>query len=122
MAEKRRTIFKRIGLLFVAAIGFTTTTPEAASWASVIEGKIGIEDEAGVPIPYVTVWSAVEQPAEHTRAAVWPAAHLSVADLWRVAQRYGALHDIISSFGDKPVPYLGIQPMGNAARLSKRNR
>lgn len=114
MAQKRRTIVKRIGLLCVAAIGFTTTTPEAASWAPVIEGKIRVEDEAGVPIPYVTVWSAVEQPAEHTRATVWPAAHLGIADLWRVTQRYGALHDIISSFGDKPVPYLGIPPMGNA--------
>lgn len=114
MGETRRTIFKRIGLLCVAAIGFTTTMPEAASWAPVIEGKIRVEDEAGVPIPYVTVWSAVEQPAEHTRATVWPAAHLSVADLWRVTQRYGAQHDIVSSFGDKPVPYLGIPAMGNA--------
>lgn len=110
----RRTIFNRIGLLCIAAIGFTTTTSEAASWNRTIEATIRIEDETGVPIPYVTAWFAMEQPVEHTRATVWPAAHLSVADLWRITQRYGALHDIISSCGEKPVPYLGVPVMGNA--------
>jgi hypothetical protein len=85
----------------------------AQSDADTIEVSVRVEDESGQPIPYVTVWSAIEYDRKHVKedGSLRP---LSVDDLWRVTRRYGVLHDIICEVGDKPVAALRVPVMGNA--------
>jgi hypothetical protein len=78
-----------------------------------IDVAVTVLDETGKPVPYVTVWSAIEYDKKHVKDE---GNHrtLTVDDLWRVTLRYGELHDIICEVGDKPVASLVVPVMGNA--------
>lgn len=78
-----------------------------------ISVAIKIQDESGKPIPFVAVWSAIEFDKAHVKDNGYYR-YLSVADLWRVTQRYSQLHDIISLASDKPVASLWVSVMGDA--------
>lgn len=99
------SFFAVLALAWVAPV-FAQSAPDA------VEVSITLVDETGQPIPYVTVWSAVEpgglQSAERRR-------FLTVDDLWRATQRYGGLHDVISRYGDKPIDSLRVPVMGDGS-------
>lgn len=87
----------------------------APAWSAedIIEVTVKVQDEAGLPIPYAAVWSAIEYDRRHVRDGD---AHryLSVDDLWRATLRYGALHDVIAQYGDKPIDAIRIPVMADA--------
>ncbi len=87
----------------------------AHAWSSddAIEVSVRVQDESGKPIPYVTAWSAINYDKKRIKDGGMQE-YLSIDDLWRVTQRYGALHDIVSQFGDKPVASLWVSVMGSA--------
>lgn len=80
-----------------------------------IRVHVKVIDEGGRPIPYVTMWSYVDMLPEHEQKAVWPKLFLRGDDLWRITQRYGNEHEIVSKYGDKPVPYLYVSLMVDGA-------
>lgn len=88
----------------------------AAAHADTIGVAITIQDEAGKPIPYVAVWSAIEFDRKHVTDEAGHKA-LTVDDLWRVTLRYSELHDIICEVGDKPVASLRVPAMGDEAGI-----
>ena len=74
---------------------------------------IAVQDEAGQPIPYVTVWGFIDIDPQIPHYAIF---HVGADDLWRMTQRYGPLHEIISDhLAGKPLAELGIFGMGDAA-------
>jgi hypothetical protein len=75
--------------------------------------NIRVRDEAQLPVPHVTVWSATEYEAHHLKD-FGPYQSLRTEDLWRAAQRYGGLHDIITEYGDKPLTMLKVRHMCDA--------
>lgn len=75
-----------------------------------------VRDEAGASVPHVTVWAATEYEAHHLKD-FGPYQSLKADDLWRVAQRYGNLHDLIAEYGDKPLAMLRIRHMSDATGL-----
>jgi tetratricopeptide (TPR) repeat protein len=78
-----------------------------------IEVSVKVLDEAGMPIPYAAVWSAIEYDRKHVRDSD-AYKTLSVDDLWRATLRYGALHDIVAQYGEKPVDTIRIPVMADA--------
>lgn len=77
-----------------------------------IDVSVTVQNESGKPIPYATVWRAIEFDGKHVKDSD-KSRHLSVDDLWRVTLRYGALHDIVSQVGDKPLASLWVPVMAN---------
>lgn len=74
---------------------------------------VRLRDETQAPIPHVTVWSATEYEPHHLMD-FGPYQTLMIEDLWRAAQRYGGLHDIITEYGDKPLTMLRVRHMSDA--------
>ena len=75
-----------------------------------VSALIAVQDEAGRPIPYITVWGFEEVDPKDSEYA---SSHLGAADLWRMTQRYGAQHEIISNYHyAKPVDGIDIFGMG----------
>lgn len=98
---------------FFAFLALLLAAPaSAASGTDAVEVSIALLDEAGQPIPYVTVWSTVEpggqQAAERRR-------FLTVDDLWNATRRYGGLHEVISRYGDKPLDSLRVPVMADGS-------
>lgn len=81
-----------------------------------IRVHIKVVDENGQPIPYVTVWFALRVEKSHQQN-IGIYQHIDVDDLWRITQRYGESHDIISRYGDKPLQGLKIRGMGNESGI-----
>jgi hypothetical protein len=97
----------------LACLALTMALPACAEPATdAVDVTIRIQDEAGQPLPYVTVWGAVEPGG---RQAADRHKFLTVDDLWRATQRYGELHEVISRYGDKPIESLRVPVMGDAA-------
>lgn len=85
-----------------------------AGWLDdTINVTVRIQDEVGVPIPYVTVWRAVEYDTAQVKSD-GQFQYLRSEDLKRITLRYAWSHDIASRFGDKPIPTLGIASLGDA--------
>ena len=78
--------------------------------------NIRLRDEAQAPVAHVTVWSATEYEPHHLRD-FGPYQALKVDDLWRAAQRYGGLHDIITEYGDKPLTMLKVRHMSDGSGI-----
>jgi hypothetical protein len=84
------------------------------SWfmSDVVDVQISVQDEAGTPIPYVTVWRYVNTINERDKFAEW--AELKMDDLWRMTTRYQESFEFAHAF-NRPVPALHVPPMGDAA-------
>lgn len=73
-----------------------------------VQVSIKVQDESGRAIPYVTAWRHVAINPAHTTLSKL---QLNSADLWRITQRYGDDHQVISFYGDKPVPGLEVMSL-----------
>lgn len=96
----------------MASIGLCTKAAQAGVMNDSVSVYINVVDENGQPIPYVTVWFALRVEKSHQQN-IEIYQHVDVDDLWRITQRYGGSHDIISRYGDKPLQGLKIRGMGN---------
>lgn len=107
-----RSSLKRFLAACAVSLTWLTAPVHAESDDGTIDVAVRVQDESGQPIPYVTVWSAIEYDRKHLKDE---GSHrtLSVDDLWRVTLRYGELHDIICEVGDKPVASLRVAILGN---------
>lgn len=111
----RRNFLQNLGLLGMASVGLCSKTVQASRMNDSVSVYFKVVDDDGRPIPYVTVWGYVSRLPEHEQNAVWPKLFLHDDDLWRITQRYGNEHEIVSEYGDKPVPYLHVSPMVSEA-------
>lgn len=78
--------------------------------SNVVDVQILVKDEAGRPIPYVTVWGFVADYTEIHKSEKW--AQLTMADLWRVTTRYQDSFEFAHAF-NKPVRNLVVPKMGD---------
>lgn len=109
-------MLKMLVSLTLAAMGLCCTVVQAQSnLKDTVTAQIVVQDEAGRPIPYVTVWAFEDLSPGHT---AFPGEHLGAADLWRVTERYGALHEEISDdSASKPLSGIHVAPMGDRAGI-----
>ena len=93
------------------ALGFQNSAA-MASWffSDVIDVVVQIQDEAGQPIPYVTVWGYVADYTEIHKSKKW--AQLTMDDLWRLTTRYQDSFEFAHTF-NKPVRNLDVPKMGD---------
>lgn len=112
LRTSRRLFLKNLMLNLVIVSASRTELAYSSPMDNTINVQIKIQDEAGCPVPYVSVWSAIEFAPGHVKPHAY-SQPLNLADLWRVTQRYGALHDVVSRFGDKPVNSLLVPVMGD---------
>lgn len=112
----RRYFLQNLGLLGLASVGLCPKPAQASLMNDSVSVDIKVVDEAGRPIPYVTVWFALGVERAHQLNS-GDFQHLDVEGLWRVTQRYGESHDIISRYGDKPLQGLKIRGMANESGI-----
>lgn len=75
--------------------------------------SIAVQDEAGRPIPYVTVWKVFQPCQRIDRPFDTQHPCLGSEDLLRQVTRYSSHFEIISDW-NKPVPKLRMPPIANA--------
>lgn len=96
-------------LMLVLALGIHG--PAIGGWFSdVIDVDIQIQDEAGSPIPYVTVWGYVVDFTDIHKSM--QRGQLTMDDLWRVTTRYQDSFEFAHAF-NKPVRNLEVPKMGD---------
>ncbi len=111
---------KRKLVLAACAVGLCWLSAPARSVDDPIDVTVKVQDESGRSIPFAAVWSAIEYDRTHLKGA-GHYKHLSVDDLWRVTQRYGALHDVVAQYGDKPIAGLRVPVMVDGAGLFRES-
>lgn len=75
-----------------------------------IDVTVRVQDEAGKPLPFVTVWrSVVLNPAHADKPDLYP----NMDDLWRISQRYRDTFEYALVFGLRPIPKVWICVMGD---------
>lgn len=80
---------------------------ESVALSNEIDVTLEIVDEQGRGVPYATIWSYL-LPRENLLA-------INAADLVRVTTRYQSSFEFaISTGSNRPIPYLGVNPMGDA--------
>ncbi len=75
-----------------------------------INVNLKVQDEAGRPIPFVTVWQFVKFDPTHTNGSD---ISLTMEDLWRCTVRYQDTFEYVVEHGDKPVRSILVPRMGN---------
>jgi len=75
-----------------------------------INVTIKVQDEAGQPIPFVTVWQFVKFDPAHTNGID---TSLTMEDLWRCTVRYKDTFEYVLEHGDKPIRLMIVPRMGN---------
>lgn len=81
-----------------------------------IDVTIKVQDEAGKPIPYVTVWHYIKPNPVHIKE---PDSQLTMDDLWRVTTRYKNTSEHMLWFGEKAISSLRIFEMGDGVGVLK---
>ena len=95
----------------IGVIALGIHNPAIGGWFSdVIDVDIQIQDEAGQPIPYVTVWGYVADYTEIHQSEKW--AQLTMSDLWRLTTRYQDSFEFAHTF-NTPVRNLDVPKMGD---------
>lgn len=109
MHNKRRALLQ--GLASTGALALVHTTSNGRWMNDAVRVNIRVRDESGKPIPYVTTWLFFEKSGHQIRPEN-RIFDLSFEDLWRITRRHSASHELISTFGDKPVPGLIVSLLG----------
>jgi tetratricopeptide (TPR) repeat protein len=109
----RRDFLRKLGMWSFVLASLLAGNAQAGFFDDAVSIRIKVEDENGQPIPYVTVWFALRVEKSHQQN-IGIYQHVDVDDLWRITQRYGESHEIISQYGDKPLKGLEVSKMGNA--------
>lgn len=113
MREERRFVLKALTTFWAVGLGWVSSPLQAGFMDDTISVMIRVQDESGKPIPFVTVWNAIEYDRQHVSDNGFYQS-LQISDLWRVTERYGALHDVIARYGDKPVNTIRIPVLADA--------
>lgn len=86
------------------------------SMSDKIDLVIRVQDEAGTPIPYVTVLRYFNPDSTHI-SNQW--SRLEMQDLWRITTRYKATSEFMLNFGERPMQGVWVTEMGNEAGVIK---
>lgn len=99
-----------LGIVLTAIGIYSADTLAQPNLDDTVSALIAVQDEAGRPIPYVTVWGFEDVDPKDSEYA---SRMLGAADLWRMTQRYDSLHEIISDcIFAKPLAEIDIFGMG----------
>jgi len=113
MQLTQRYFLKMLLLLILGGVTWVWGITKAqARW--LIDEKINVtikvQDEAGQPIPFVTVWQFVKFDPAHTNGID---TSLTMEDLWRCTVRYKDTFEYVLEHGDKPIRLMIVPRMGN---------
>lgn len=105
-----------LGMLPLGLVAFFVAGPNGsdaqAGWRmnDKIEVSIKVQDAAGRPIAFVTVWKFVRIDAKHV---AHPKLNLTMEDLWRATLRYQETAEFAIEYGERPLPEMLVPTMGD---------
>jgi len=109
----KKFFLKMLRLLAFGGVAWALSITQAqAGWFSNerINVTIKVRDEAGKPIPFVTVWQFIKFDPAHLSS---DDISLTMEDLWRCTVRYQDTFEYVLEHGDKPVRLILVPKMGN---------